>query len=110
MPAPKGYRPPNAGKGRPKGATNTMTRSLREMILGALDEAGGQAYLAEQAQKNPAAFLALLGKVLPPEPRGETVPPVITFKIAGRGLHPPTEMKDVTPVAELPPAGTNGHD
>ena len=52
MPAPKGYRPPNAGKGRPKGAANTMTRTLREMILGALDDAGGQDYLAEQAHKN----------------------------------------------------------
>jgi hypothetical protein len=40
MPAPKGIRPPNAGKDRPKGATNTVTRSLREMILGALDDAG----------------------------------------------------------------------
>jgi hypothetical protein len=56
MPAPKGSLPPNAGKGRPKGATNTMTRSLREMILGALDDAGGQDYLAEQAHKNPAAL------------------------------------------------------
>jgi hypothetical protein len=29
-----------------------MTRTLREMILGALDDAGGQDYLAEQAHKN----------------------------------------------------------
>lgn len=35
------------------------------MILGALDEAGGQAYLVKQAKKNPKAFLALLGKCLP---------------------------------------------
>jgi hypothetical protein len=26
---------------------------------------GGQAYLREQARKNPTAFLALLGKILP---------------------------------------------
>jgi hypothetical protein len=55
-------RPPNAGKGRPKGAANAMTRTLREMILGALDDAGGQDYLAEQAHKNPAAFMALLNR------------------------------------------------
>jgi hypothetical protein len=78
MPAPKGTRPPNAGKGRPKGAANTMTRSLRDMILGALDDAGGQAYLAEQAHQNPAAFLTLLGRVLPREPI-ETPPAVITL-------------------------------
>ncbi len=35
------------------------------MILGALDDAGGRAYLAEQAHENPGAFLALIGKVLP---------------------------------------------
>jgi hypothetical protein len=107
MPAPKGYRPPNAGKGRPKGATNTMTRTLREMILGALDDAGGQDYLAEQAHKNPAAFLALVGRVLPREPQVE-VPPVITLNF-GRELKPPQpaiehaehSMEDVTP--RLPP-------
>ena len=78
MPAPKGIRPPNAGKGRPKGATNAMTRTLREMILGALDDAGGQDYLVEQAHKNPAAFLALIGRVLSREPQVE-VPKHITL-------------------------------
>jgi len=34
------------------------------MILGALDDAGGQQYLVEQAHKNPTAFLTLLGKIL----------------------------------------------
>jgi hypothetical protein len=60
MPAAKGTQPPNAGKGRPKGATNKVTRTLREMILGALDDAGAQAYLTEQARENPVAFMALL--------------------------------------------------
>ena len=55
----------NGGKGRPRGALNKITTALKEMILAALDEAGGQKYLAEQAQKNPSAFMALLGKVLP---------------------------------------------
>ena len=35
------------------------------MILGALDDAGGQRYLARQAIENPGPFLALLGKILP---------------------------------------------
>jgi hypothetical protein len=44
---------------------NKTNAALKEMILGALDQAGGQDYLAEQAAKNPSAFLALIGKVLP---------------------------------------------
>jgi hypothetical protein len=102
MPAPKGARPPNAGKGRPKGARNTVTKNLRGMILGALDDAGGQAYLAEQAQTNPAAFMALLGKVLPPEPRSPSIPPRITFNIGTRDIRPP-EMRDVTPATDALP-------
>lgn len=56
---------PNGGNGRPKGATNRVTRELKEMILGALDGAGGELYLIEQAEKNPSAFMTLIGKVLP---------------------------------------------
>jgi hypothetical protein len=37
MPAPKGTRPPAAGKGRPKGARNKLTRDIREMIRAAFD-------------------------------------------------------------------------
>jgi len=54
--------------GRPKGAINKTTALLKDAIL----EAGAQAhpegltgYLREQAQDNPAAFMTLLGKVLP---------------------------------------------
>lgn len=42
-----------------------MTVALKDMILGALDEAGGQAYLVQQSENNPTAFLTLVGKVLP---------------------------------------------
>lgn len=55
----------NAGKGRKKGVPNKATKALKDMILGALDEAGGQSYLSTQAQENPGAFLSLVGKVLP---------------------------------------------
>lgn len=53
--------------GRKKGSPNKLTRTLRELLLNALEEAGGQAYLVQQAQENPAAFLALLGRLLPNE-------------------------------------------
>ena len=76
MAALKGTRPPAAGRGRPKGARNKMTAALKDMILGALDEAGGQEYLVEQARKNPAAFLTLLGKVLPLQVAGSESGPI----------------------------------
>ena len=59
----------NAGKGRPKGAVNKTTALLKDAILRAAEAAGGKggtvAYLTDQAKDNPAAFLTLLGKVLP---------------------------------------------
>lgn len=56
-----------SGQGRPKGTPNKITKALKDMILGALDDVGGQAYLARQAEENPTAFLTLIGKVLPSE-------------------------------------------
>lgn len=53
--------------GRKKGTPNKENKALKEMILGALSEVGGQSYLAEQAMNNPSAFMQLVGKVLPTE-------------------------------------------
>lgn len=53
------------GPGRGKGNANKLTKDLRAMILGALDSAGGERYLADQAIESPGAFLALVGKCLP---------------------------------------------
>ncbi|MCA3750602.1 MAG: hypothetical protein IM665_08550 [Phenylobacterium sp.] len=58
-------KPPAAGKGRPKGSQNKATKALKDMILGALDDAGGQDYLRRQSIENPTAFMTLIGKVLP---------------------------------------------
>lgn len=58
-------RPPNAGKGRVKGVPNKITGDVRQMVLDALAAAGGAGYLQRQADENPAAFLALVGKTLP---------------------------------------------
>lgn len=71
MAPPKGYRPSNlsaAGKGRKKGVPNKVSRDLKEMVIEALHRAGGVDYLVTQAEKNPQAFLSLLGKVLPRYP------------------------------------------
>lgn len=61
---PKGS-PKPPGSGRQRGVTNGDTAKLRELILGALDDVGGRKYLAAQALENPAAFMTLIGKVLP---------------------------------------------
>lgn len=59
---PKGQ--PKTG-GRKKGSRNRVTKAVKDMVIGALADAGGQAYLLQQAQKNPSAFMTLIGKVLP---------------------------------------------
>lgn len=53
------------GAGRKKGIPNKLTGDVKAMILGALEQVGGQSYLAEQAEQNPGAFLSLVGKVVP---------------------------------------------
>ncbi|MBA4754569.1 MAG: hypothetical protein H2050_07045 [Sphingobium sp.] len=69
----------NAGKGRRKGVPNRTTAALKDMILKALDEKGGAEYLARQADQNPAAFMTLLGKVLPMTVAGDPDNPLKTI-------------------------------
>lgn len=61
----------NRGMGRKKGIPNKLTGAVREMIIEALEGAGGVEYLIVQASKNPAAFLQLVGKVLPLQVGGD---------------------------------------
>lgn len=74
----------NAGKGRPKGSPNKVNASLKELILGALHDAGGRGWLAGQAQENPVAFMALLAKLLPLElKRDSAEPEQLTIRVIG---------------------------
>ncbi len=70
-----------AGKGKPKtggrkpGTPNKTTALLKDAILEAAQQAGGDtdglvAYLKQQAEENPGPFMALLGKVLPIQAAG----------------------------------------
>lgn len=62
--------------GRQKGTPNKLNADVKAMLLGALNQVGGQQYLAEQAKSSPAAFLSLIGKVLPLQITGEDGGPV----------------------------------
>lgn len=53
------------GAGRKAGVPNKLNADIKDMIMGALQDAGGQAYLAKQAEDNPAAFMGLIGRVIP---------------------------------------------
>lgn len=55
----------NAGKGRRKGSKNKITATVKEAIEIAFNDVGGAKYLADMANKQPVAFMTLLGKVIP---------------------------------------------
>jgi hypothetical protein len=90
-----------AGPGRPPGAPNKLTATVKMMVLGALQQLGGIAYLKRQAKKHPQAFMTLLGKIIPtqvvgdmsyrfvarmPKPEGNTDEWLKTY--APTGTHP----------------------
>ena len=74
--------PMRPGPGRPKGSVNKTTALLKEAILKAAQQAGGGGdeglvkYLTDQAKETPAAFMSLLGKVLPLQVQGDEDNPV----------------------------------
>lgn len=81
--AEKKFRPSLPGErrgGRQKGTPNKATALLKDAILTAATEAGGEGgmegYLRLQAVQNPGPFMSLLGKVLPMQITGEDGGPV----------------------------------
>jgi hypothetical protein len=73
-----------AGKGQPKtggrqkGTPNKLSGDVKAMVLAALDEAGGVAYLLQQSESNASAFLSLVGKVLPLTVAGDPNAPLVS--------------------------------
>jgi len=67
--------PRRAGPGRPKGLRNVVTRTMKSLTLGALDAVGGQRHLERMATSkvasDRAAFMALLGRLVPLEVAGQ---------------------------------------
>jgi hypothetical protein len=62
--------------GRTAGTPNRFSADVKAMVLGALEQVGGQDYLARQADANPGAFMTLVGKVLPLQLSGANNGPV----------------------------------
>jgi hypothetical protein len=77
-------KPPNAGKGRPKGAKNKTTTALKDSILLAAKSAGSDGkgkgglggYLKRLAIHEPKTFGGLLGRVLPLQVVGDPNAPL----------------------------------
>lgn len=65
----------NLTGGSRKGIPNKTTALLKDAILKAAEQAGGEdgmiGYLQKQATENPGPFMSLLGKVLPMQVTGE---------------------------------------
>lgn len=66
------------GAGRPKGSLDKGNAMIREMIVDALNGVGGVEYLESTARSHPAAFLSLIGKVMPIQVTGDGGGPVET--------------------------------
>ena len=92
---------------------NKDTADLRGMVLRALDIVGGCDYLAARAIDTPAAFLTLVGKVLPTQLVGDPDHP-ITYVLRAPSpvesadewlrLHAPSDSRtDAKPVIEHEP-------
>lgn len=84
MARPKGS--PKLG-GRQKGTPNRINADIKGMILEALHNKGGAAYLQRQAEENPVAFMGLVGKVLPMTIAGDKDSPIkTTIEVTWAGM------------------------
>lgn len=79
--------------GRQKGTPNKTTAQLKDAILNAFAEVGGQKYLVRIASEDPRTFCTLLGKVLPTTLAGDPdepvrIVPVLNVTVAGNKPEP----------------------
>jgi hypothetical protein len=93
------------GGGSRKGVPNKATADLKDMILGALDNAGGVDYLTRQATKSPGAFLTLIGKVLPTTlqgtgPAGAIIIATGVRRLTDADIHPAARADNSDPATE----------
>lgn len=75
-----GNRPPNAGKGRPKGVPNKATASIKAAFLEAFEKRGGVPALVAWAAEEPTEFYKLAARLIPTEMAGPNGGP-LTIRI-----------------------------
>jgi hypothetical protein len=100
-------------KGKPKGTVTKINADIREMIMAALNKAGGVDYLAAQAETNPVAFLSLVARVCPLMRPGDAdghTGPVLIITGVERELAPePIIEGECMELPALPFKNGNGH-
>lgn len=73
-------KPPNAGKGRPKGALNKTTRAAKDAIAIAAEELGGHKRLVAWAKEDPdnekAFWTSIYPKLIPVTLAGDPENPI----------------------------------
>ena len=100
------------GPGRKPGIPNKANGLLRDAIIQAAEDAGGKdgivGYLTQQAKKHPAAFLSLIGRVLPLQVQGRGAAEQIVVEIVYRPRYSDRdEPKMVEHVVEQPAIGSS---
>ena len=87
------------GPGRKPGIPNNANGLLKDAIIQAAEEAGGKegivGYLTQQARKHPAAFLALIGRVLPLQVQGRDTSEQIIVEIVYRSRDEPKLVEHI---------------
>lgn len=72
-----------AGPGRPKGASNKITRDIKEAVARAFEKVGGEDYLVTIAREDPKTFCSLLGRVIPLQIAGDNENPLTIQIVTG---------------------------
>jgi hypothetical protein len=98
-----------------------VQKSLQMMVMGALQEVGGQRWLVKQADKYPVAFMGLIAKYLPFEARAgsgeplhliiETVPGGVVIREDAPGvINSPLRIvsRNVIEADEVPTSAAGG--
>ena len=94
-----------ANRGRKKGTPNKTTTQLKEAILAAAEQAGGDGglvkYLHDQARMNPGYFMTLLGKVLPMQVAGDKDAPLNTrVTVAWESVSPKVQWESASAIKD----------
>ena len=81
-----------AGLGRPKGALNKTTASVKQALSTVYDKKGGDTALLAWAKENETEFYKLWGRMLPQEVSGPNEGPLhVIHEMVVRGVRPDTD-------------------